>query len=235
MTEHGGPTELGKATLAHVAPFAAWLALMALPALAPAWNYALRTAACLALLAWLRPGRWYGPLGAGHVPAALLAGLGVFALWVLPESGWALRHPALHEAYLRWAVLPFGRPPAPPASFPYAPEACGWPLTLVRLAGSALVIAPIEEFFWRGFAYRWMLAKDFLRVDPGKLSWGWLLAVSAVFGFEHDRWLAGILAGLVYGLLFIRTRDLRAACLAHLVTNLLLGGYVVMTGTWGFW
>jgi uncharacterized protein len=235
MTEDAQPTDLRTATWAHVAPFAAWLGLMVLPGLAPAWNYALRTAVGLGLLVWFRPWRWYGRLGAAHVPAALLAGAGVFALWVLPESGWALRHPALHEAYLRWGVLPFGRPPAPLSVFPCAPEICGWPLTIVRIAGSALVIAPIEEFFWRGFAYRWMLAKDFLRVDPGKLHWGWLLVVSAVFGFEHDRWLAGILAGLVYGLLFIRTRDIRAACLAHVVTNLLLGVYVVMTGLWGFW
>lgn len=235
MTENGQPTELRTAAVAHVAPFAAWLALMWLPGLSPAWNYALRTVVCLGLLAWLRPWRWYGSPGIAHLPAAVLAGAGVFALWVLPESGWALRHPGLHEAYLRYAVLPFGALPGPLKTFPYAPDVCGWPLTLARLAGSALVIAPVEEFFWRGFVYRWMIAKDFLRVDPGKLHWGWLLVVNVVFGFEHDRWLAGILAGLAYGLLLIRTRDIRAACLAHVVTNLLLGAYVVMTGNWGFW
>ena len=42
-------------------------------------------------------------------------------------------------------------------------------------------------------------------------------------------------AGLAYGLLFIRTRDVWAACLAHATTNLALGAYVLSTGHWEFW
>ena len=59
--------------------------------------------------------------------------------------------------------------------------------------------------------------------------------VSVCFGLEHDRWLAGIFAGLAYGLVAIRTRDIWAAVMAHVVTNLLLGLYVLAVGAYSFW
>ena len=39
------------------------------------------------------------------------------------------------------------------------------------------VIAVIEEFFWRGFLYRWLVGKEFSSVDLGKLHIPLLLAV----------------------------------------------------------
>ncbi len=223
------------AAWAHGIPFAAWLALMAVPGLPPAWNYALRTVVCLALFVRLSPWRGYDRPQFRHLPLAFVVGVAVFAAWVLPESSWAGRWPALQDLYLRWATLPLGKIPEPQTLFPYAPEACGWPLALVRLAGSAFVIAPIEEFFWRGMAYRWLLGKEFTKVDLGTLRWPILLAVSFCFGLEHDRWLAGMVAGLAYGLVAIRARNIWAACVAHIVTNLLLGLYVLAMAAYRFW
>lgn len=227
--------ELSRAVWAHVAPFALWLGLMFAGGEPAAWKYAVRSALGLALFAGLRPWRWYGAPSLRHVPLALVAGVVVFAAWVLPESGWAARWPALRDAYLRWAVLPLGKIPEWPSPSPYAPAVCGWALALVRLAGSALVIAAIEEFFWRGFLCRWLEARDFLSVDAGRVRWLTVVLVSVAFGLEHDRWLAGIAAGLAYGFLYVRTRDVWAAILAHVVTNALLGAYVLATGSYGFW
>ncbi|MBR4171377.1 MAG: CPBP family intramembrane metalloprotease, partial [Kiritimatiellae bacterium] len=56
-----------------------------------------------------------------------------------------------------------------------------------------------------------------------------------VFAFEHDRWFAGALAGVVYGLLAIRTGDIWCCALAHGVTNTLLGLYVIHHNAYGFW
>ena len=108
-------------------------------------------------------------------------------------------------------------------------------MALVRLLGSGLVIAAVEEFFWRGFLYRFLIAPAFTRVDPGTFAAAAFLAVAAVFGLEHDRWLAGVLAGLAYGAVFVRTRDIWAAVVAHAATNLLLGLYVLSTGAYRFW
>jgi CAAX prenyl protease-like protein len=58
--------------------------------------------------------------------------------------------------------------------------------------------------------------------------------MTGLFALEHDRWFAGALAGAVYGLVYIR-RGLAAAILAHVVTNFLLGLYVIDRGAWGLW
>lgn len=117
----------------------------------------------------------------------------------------------------------------------YAPSVSGWGVALVRLVGSAFVISIIEEFFWRGFLYRWIQKVDFLSVDPGRLAWPAFLLTALIFGAEHTEWLAGIVCGLIYGYLYLKTRDIWAACIAHCVTNLLLGLYVLATGSYQFW
>ncbi len=227
--------ELSQATWAHVAPFALWLGLMFIGGEAAAWKYAIRSALGLALFLWFRPWRWYGAPSLRHVPLALAVGVAVFAAWVLPESAWVARWSSLRDLYLQWAVTPFGRLPEVTEPSPYAPAVCGWALALVRLAGSAFVIAAIEEFFWRAFLCRWLEGRDFLSVDPGRVRALTVVLVAVVFGFEHDRWLVGILAGLAYGFLYTRTRDVWSAVLAHVTTNLLLGVYVLATGSYGFW
>lgn len=220
---------------AHVVPFVAWLFLMQMLGDPAGWKYAVRSVACLALLFWLKPWRGYGPLRWSHLPLAFAAGVVVFVVWIGPETGWFSRFPVLQRAYLRWGIMPMGKLPEPLTSFPYAPETCGWPLAIARLLGSALVIGTIEEFFWRGFLYRWMFARDFMKVDLGKLHWGFLVAVSVVFGLEHDRWLVGVAAGLIYGWVAVRTRDIWAAAIAHIVTNFVLGVYVLLFGAYRFW
>jgi len=51
---------------------------------------------------------------------------------------------------------------------------------------------------------------------------------------EHNRWLAGAMAGAAYALLAVRC-GLVPAIVAHSVTNLVLGIQVVVTGNWAFW
>ncbi len=223
---------------AHVAPFFGWVTLMSALGEPSGWTYALRAAVGLVLLLALRPWRWYPAPRARHLPLATLVGIAVFAVWVLPETRWfADRAPAAHTFYLRYLVglWPFGKLPDPLTATPYAPEVCGWPLALARLVGSAFVIAVAEEFFWRSFLYRWLMAKKWLEVDLGRFDRTLFFTVNVLFGLEHDRWLAGIVAGLAYGWIVLRTRDLWAACWAHVVTNFLLGLYVLAAGAYAFW
>lgn len=223
---------------AHVLPFGAWIALMHfldLPSLPPAWAYAIRSALCLGLLIYLRPWRWYAPPRWSHVPLALLVGVGVFVAWVGLEHPAAARLGAVQELYLKWGVRPLGEFRAELTEIPYAPAVSGWPLAIVRILGSGLVIGVIEEFFWRGFLYRWVFGGDFTKVDAGRFSAVPFFGVAVIFGLEHMEWLAGIVAGLAYGWLYVKTRDLWAAIFAHALTNLLLGAYVVATGAYQFW
>lgn len=220
---------------AHVLPFVGWIAMMFLPGAPSAGSYAARVAVGAALFLALRPWHGYAPCRLRNVPAALAVGALVFLIWILPETRWLEGWPNLQALYLKYAVLPWGRAPEPVARSPYAPEVCGWPLTLVRWAGSALVISFIEEFFWRGFVYRAVIARDFRSVDLGRFVPGAFVVTALLFGLEHDRWLVGIVAGCAYGIFVVRTRDVWAAGIAHAVTNGLLGAYVLRTGDWAFW
>ena len=79
--------------------------------------------------------------------------------------------PACQDFYLRYAVRPWGVFPKAAPALAFAPEHGGWLWSLIRLGGSAFVIAPVEEFFWRGFLYRWLVSKDFLSADLSRVRW----------------------------------------------------------------
>ena len=213
-----------KAALNAIAPYAAWMAFMfMLPANAA--NYALRTAvASLLLVPFLRSRRFMLP-SFKAVFAGLLAGVAVCVLWVVPEHcGW--------DWYREWMIL--GGLPAEGEASPYDPSVCGWPLTLARLVGSAFVIAPIEEIFFRDFLYRRLQRADWQAVDRRVFDLSAFLWMTALFALEHNRIVVGALAGAAYGLLYMRF-GLFSAALAHVITNLLLALYVIFTGNWAFW
>lgn len=217
-----------KTAFPYVAPFATWIALqMALPV--TAWAYAVRTATtalvgifCLGLVWRTRPPTW---MGGRHACAGLLAGFVVCVLWIAPEYAvW----------YQTWLTLPFGVPPPPPTPSPYEPAVCGWVLTAVKLFGSAFVIAPAEEFFFRSYLYRRLQAHDFQAVEPTRFDGQAFLWTVLLFTLEHNRPVVAALAAAIYGLLAIR-HGIGAAVLAHVVTNLALGLHVICRREWWFW
>jgi len=117
----------------------------------------------------------------------------------------------------------------------YDPRVTGLLNFWIHMLGTSVIIAIIEEFFFRGFLYRWMLGSPFFKIDAGRLHWPMLLIISAFFGIEHFEWMAGIICGIVFGLLYIKTRDIWAAIIAHGTTNFLLGLYVIKYGAYQFW
>lgn len=110
-----------------------------------------------------------------------------------------------------------------------------WMWVAFRLSGAALVVPVMEELFWRSFIQRWLQKSDFLSLPPAQIGLKALLVASALFAVEHLQWLAGLVAGLAYGWLYIRTRNLWTPIIAHAVTNGALGAYVVNTRQWSLW
>ena len=240
----------------YAAPFVAWIALqMALPATAV--GYAVRTgvtaAVSLACLKALKvsnalndPNHLNHPNDLNnlnhpndlndlksfhHLNAlkclciGLFGGLVVNVLWIAPEySTW----------YRTWLELPIGELPPASGPSPYEPSVCGWPLTIVKLIGSAFVIAPVEEVFFRSFLYRRLQARDFRAVPLSRFDLSSFLWMVFLFTLEHDRPVVAALAGAAYGLLAIRF-GLGSAIVAHVVTNLALGLHVICRGEWWFW
>ena len=248
-------------TASHVAPYLLWLFPIAffqfshvlgfaVPREWAAPVYAAKSLLCALLIVWLKPWRYYAPLGGKSLglAAGVSAGLVVAVLWLLPETPavfkWA---PGFADFYNRWLIMPPGEFPSyfNPDIFPalperhqslaYAPEVCGWTLTIAKLLGSAFVISAAEEWFFRGFLYRWLRKGDFLSVNPARYDAQAFWLVVLVFGLEHDRWLAGMMAGAVYGWLVLRTGRIGPAIVAHATTNLALGVYVILSRQYGFW
>jgi CAAX prenyl protease-like protein len=61
------------------------------------------------------------------------------------------------------------------------------------------------------------------------------LAISSVvFGILHSAWLAGSIAGLIYGAVYLYRGKLYDAVLAHAVTNLLLAFYAMAFEHWSY-
>lgn len=256
-----GDTQRANAPLAaiasHAAPYLAWLAPMIavelgwnMPREAAAPVYATKALFCAIALFVLNPLRYYRASGNRFDGCAFgaLAGLFVAFMWVFPETPWFYaRATDFAETYHRWLIFPLGGLPSyfSPGIFPslpaghlslsFSPAECGWPLTIAKLCGSAFVISAAEEFFFRGFLYRWLRNGDFTSVPLGRYDAKAFWIVALLFGLEHDRFAAGVLAGAVYGYTAIRSGRILPAIVAHSVTNLALGLYVIMTGQYGFW
>ena len=190
-----------------IAPYALWMLLMA--ALPPTpQSYAIRTAAVAALLAFAI----WRLMAVEAVRFRLCmadVATGVLA-GLLVFAVWILPEQFDWAFYRRYCIVGDGGAQT-------ATDA-GFVLLSVRLLGSAFVISVVEDFFFR----RWL---------HGFAGFGWMVALFAV---EHDRWLVGALAGVVYGLLAIR-RGLGSAIVAHVVTNLVLGVWVLLSGQLRFW
>jgi len=219
---------LGRAAWVRILPFAAYLsfflvgdvlARLGLDAASLRWLYAAKTATVVALLAlfW----RDYSELKTG-LPSfgvlltAVAAGVAVFFLWINLHAGWMVI--GTSDGF-----------------DPRTNGALDWPLVASRIAGAALVVPVMEELFWRSFVMRWIDKPDFLRLDPAQAGLRGVVISVVLFGFEHNLWLAGIVAGGIYGLLFMRHRTIWSPILAHAVTNGMLGAWVVMTGAWSYW
>src|SRR5688572_18394201 len=198
--------------LPRVVPLAAFIALLAasplLEGLAePRWLVVGRGLAAAALLAWCW--RYYtelrGPvrIAPGDAALAIVVGVGVAVAWIAFDA--------------RWMVL--GEAPA--GFLPLRNDGSLDPvLVTLRLLGFVLVVPVMEELFWRSFLMRWIDRRDFLALDPRAVSVMALFLSSFAFALEHREWLAGLLAGLAFGMIYRRSGNLRACIASHATTNL---------------
>ena len=190
-----------------IAPYAAWMVLMTvLPA--TVGGYAVRTVVVAALLV---AGWFNGPRSfhseSGKDSASPLYGMLVgLAVFAI----WVAPEQVEWGWYKRWCIVGEGGTQA-------VAEASAV-MIAVRLVGSAFVISFAEELFFR----KWLI---------GFAGFWWMVGL---FAIEHDRWLVGAIAGVIYGVIYLR-KGLGAAFVAHATTNLVLGLWVLKTGQWQFW
>ena len=220
-----------RAALLRVAPFALFIALLALRGsmptdgswgMDPNWLYGVSVLLVGGLLGWFW--REYGELVAQRWPTwrelalAVGVGLAVYFLWIELDAPWM----RLGEAIADFRPV----------------DSQGnviWALVAVRWLGATLLVPVMEELFWRSFLMRWIERAQFETVDPQRVGLRAVVLSTFVFMLAHTLWLAAVMAGLAYAWLYIRTGKLWVPIVAHAVTNGALGVWVVLTGNWGFW
>ncbi|MDO8414389.1 MAG: CAAX prenyl protease-related protein [Gallionellaceae bacterium] len=213
----------------RIAPFAAYVFFMLLADLLSIlgwnsyelrWLYAVKIMVVVILL-WKLSGH-YKELALPRFISwntwaiAVLAGVGIFLAWINLTTDWMVTGQS--------------------AGFdPRQNNAISPALALMRWSGAALVIPVMEELFWRSFVLRWLSQANFLALDPAQVSWRAFVLTAVLFAVQHHLWLAGLMAGMAYGALYMYSRSLWPAIVAHAVTNFLLGGWILYTGNWNFW
>lgn len=214
------------ADVAYVLPMAAFLALtqvgVSWPALYP-MSYMIKTplSAALLILLW----RHYTPIRWNHAGLGVLVGIIGMAQWVGMEK--LLLHFFPH--YPRMGGDTF-------SPMEIVSPAMRWTFLSVRLAGPVLVVPLMEELFWRDFLWRMIIApNDFKLAQVGEWDWKAFVVVALLFASVHIQWMTAIVWGVMIGWLLVKTKSLGACIIAHGVTNLLLGIYVLHTGDWYFW
>lgn len=217
-----------RAALHRVAPFLAYLsfifiadmlARLGLSAHDLRWLYPVKIGVVLGMLLYWR--RYYAelawtPPGARTMAVTLATGIVVFLLWINLGADWmSMGHSAGFD--------------------PRTDGRIDWLLVVVRIAGAALVVPVMEELFWRSFLLRWIDAHDFLKLAPRLASAKAIIISVVLFGFEHNLWLAGIVAGAAYTALYMRSQALWPPIIAHGVTNGVLGIWIVTGAHWTYW
>ena len=214
--------------LAHVVPMFVFLGLLAFSQLLSGrvglrhpefWIYPVQTILCGTLLIWFR--RRYEFHRLKNAAFTFLVALVVFLIWIAPQQFFNF----------------------PPRIVGYDPTAVSdnaaifWLSVAFRFLRLVIVVPVMEEIFWRAFLLRFLIDEHFERVPFGKFSWLSFSIVTLVFAFSHSRadWLPGLICGALYNVVAYRSRSLTSCILAHAMTNLLLGLWIMQTGQWGFW
>lgn len=199
------------------------------------WVYPLQTVVCGALLvSWWKQYRFDLP-SAGNIGLGVLAGSVGIALWILPcEIFHRFGYDKVSAGWLSYLGVQPRMDGFDPSEAPVPALAIA-----MRFLRMVVVVALLEEVFWRGFLMRWLVP-----THHGM----WIVP----FGTHHWRALVGSVAGVVlvhqpadYAAAFfwalllyflaVRTRSLTTCVVAHGVANLILGIHVMTTGRYGFW
>jgi hypothetical protein len=155
--------------------------------------------------------------GAGEWSIAVIGGVAIAALWIALDG-----------------FLAFGGPPKP--FVPLRPDgAYDLPLLAARLLGFVVIVPVIEELFWRSFLMRWIDRRAFLAADPRRASAKAHAVTTILFALEHHAWVPGLAAGLLYGIIYRRTGNLRACIASHAISNAVLGGWIIANNDWILW
>ena len=205
------------------------------------WQYPAQALIAIGLLIFFRKNydlKWNSSVWLGAVMGAV--GIG---FWILPTQlhSW-LGLEGEQEGVLKFfGVMPRedGFNPQDLADRFGGSVAVYWTSLILRFFRAVVVVALVEEIFWRGFLMRFLLDMDrnYWKVPFGKPAWLTYIVVTVAFIFIHqpvDYVGAFIFGSLMYWVA-VKTKSLMACIVMHGVANLLMGWYALSFDKFGLW
>jgi uncharacterized protein len=114
-----------------------------------------------------------------------------------------------------------------------------WTSLILRFFRAAVIVALVEEIFWRGFIMRFVCdwEGEYWKQPFGRPHWLSYLIVTGLFIAAHGK--VDYAAALIYGsltyLLCIWSKSLGTCIIMHGTANFLMGLYIMKTGNYGLW
>ena len=237
-----------------VAPMVVFLVFVFLGGFGDAWNiwaYVGRTVIVGAMLVWLWP-RVRVDVQWTHLGLGTLVGVIGLVQWVGTDKLLQAARNQFPDDWAWggvWSLLISGVRPGDEAFNPVTSilEPAGLlafvAFVVIRTIGPTVVVAVMEELFWRNWLWRSLIAPANWRLarvgDPELIGW---LGTSLAFSLVHPQRLVSVIWALLIAWLLLKTKSIGACIVAHGVTNLLLAAYVlIMTlglgyeSEWYFW
>jgi CAAX prenyl protease-like protein len=186
---------------------------------------ALTTLAMLAVI----PGYLAFPLKLN--PIALVVGIGGGALWIVLAKLQVATYDKL-PGIVEKALEMGGRAGFNPLVELHDSPAWARVFLAIRFFGLVLVVPVIEEFFLRGFLMRYVIDIDWPLIPFGVVN---RLALATVLIFPvlwHPERLAAAAWFSLVTWMMLRTRNIWDCVVAHALTNLVLGLWVLYSGDW---
>ncbi|MCX6594313.1 MAG: CAAX prenyl protease-related protein [Acidobacteria bacterium] len=209
----------------YVAPMVLLLAFLPLRGQIGPLEYPLQVLVLSAFLWWAS--RDVISFKTTHLWASIAIGAATFFLWIAPDllvPGWRA-HWLFSNAYV-------GQPGST-----VAPEWRGDYLVLIsRTLKATVLVAIIEELFWRNWMMRWLIKPDFLSVPLGTYGAQAFWIVAAMFAIEHGSyWEVGLATGIIWNAWMNKTKSMGDLIVVHGVTNFMLSLYTIFWGQWQYW
>ncbi len=190
--------------------------------------YTVKIFATAAAMIFVLPGYWQYPRRLTWL--AVVIGVAGVVLWVVLSQ---LQHLLTKSSEIEWIKSLGQRSAFNPLKQMQEHPALKYGFLIVRFIGLVIIVPIIEEFFLRGFLMRYVQAERWWEVPFGQVNRAAVIVGTAVPMLMHPQELMAALVWFsVVTWLMVRTRSIWDCILAHTITNLLLGLWVLNSDQW---
>lgn len=201
------------------------------------WIYPLQTIASIGTLAYFWKSYQFNWSWKWSLAGVFFGAVGI-GFWLLPTTlydAWKLTGET--EGWMKWLGIAKRDEGFDPGIFEN--PAAYWATLMMRFIRAVVVVALVEEIFWRGFVMRFCMdwEGDFWKQPFGRAHLKSFLIVTVLFMGAHGPvdWVGAFVYGSLTYALCVWSKNLGACVIMHAVANFLMGLYVMAYGKYGLW